>query len=66
MNPKYTRINAISNALNSRTGYLEDRVVLSIIISHERLNLINLQLVDPSNCMNNFDHNMNFKAATGL
>lgn len=63
---KYTRINAISNSLNSRTGYLEDKIVLSIIISQERLNLINLQLVDPSDSMSIFDHNMNFKTATGF
>ncbi|WP_074406085.1 hypothetical protein [Aquimarina megaterium] len=62
----HARINAISNILNTKTGHLEEKPILSVIIPPETINVINLEKIDPSDCMDNFIHNMNFKKTTGF
>lgn len=57
----YVRVNAISKLLNSKTGHMEDKPVLSVIVSSITINTLNLNTIDPSDCMLNFKHNMNFK-----
>jgi hypothetical protein len=63
---KYVRVNAISNILDSRTGHLEKKPILSVIIPPETINLMNLKTIDPSDSMNNFVHNMDFKKVSGF
>jgi hypothetical protein len=63
---KYVRINAISDLLNSQTGYLEKKPVLSVIIPLETINKLSLTNIDPSESMKNFVHNMDFKKLTGF
>ena len=60
------RINAIAKLLNSKTGYIEDKPVLSVIIPPATINSLNLDSIDPSDSMKNFVHNMNFKKTTGF
>ncbi|MGL5348026.1 MAG: hypothetical protein ACRDA3_11800 [Peptostreptococcaceae bacterium] len=38
----------------------------SLRIDREKLNKLNLDLIDPSDSMNNFECNMNFKKTVGL
>lgn len=55
---QYARISAISNILNTQTGFLEEKPILSVIVRPETLNKINLNAIDPSDCMSNFVHAM--------
>ncbi len=63
---KKVRINAVLDILNSNTGYLENKPVLSVIIVPSTLKSLNLNTIDPSDSMNNFVHNMNFNKSTGF
>lgn len=63
---KKVRVNAISDILNSATGHIESKPVLSVIIVPSTLKSLNLNTIDPSNSMSNFVHNMNFNKSTGF
>ncbi|WP_374076077.1 hypothetical protein [Bdellovibrio bacteriovorus] len=59
-------INSMSNVLNTATGNLERQALLSVLIPRGSFQAINLSHVDPSDCMKNFNHNMNYKNTEGL
>jgi hypothetical protein len=59
-------VNAIAEAVNTETGNLEKIVILSVLIPKKTIDTINFDLIDPSDCMNNFICNMNFKKSTGF
>lgn len=63
---KFVVVNAIGNLLNSRTGRVEEQAVVSVAVYPETLQYINFKSIDPSECMNNFIHNMKFSKTTGL
>ena len=63
---EYVRISAMSNVLNTQTGFLEEKPILSVIVRPETLDNINLLTIDPSDCMNNFVHSMKFKKTSGF
>ena len=60
------RVNAISNVLNSKTGYLEEQPIVSVLIPKQTLDKINLESIDPSDSMDNFKHCMQFKKTEGF
>lgn len=59
-------VHSMSDVLNTATGNLERQALLSILIPLESLQSLNLNQIDPSDCMKNFNHNMNFKNTEGL
>ena len=59
-------ITTMSNLLNTQTGYMEKQSILSVFIPKETLCRLNFQMIDPSDSMNNFKHNMNFKKTRGF
>lgn len=63
---EYVRISAMASLLNTQTGFLEEKPILSVIIRPETFNKINLDTIDPSDCMSNFVHTMKFKKASGF
>lgn len=63
---EFVRINAMSELLNSKTGHMEEKPVLSVIIPPETINKLNLDSIDPSDSMQNFVHNMKFVKTTGF
>lgn len=60
------RVNAIAKILNSSTGHLEDKPILSTIMVSETINSLNLETIDPSDSMENFVHNMKFSKVKGF
>ncbi len=60
------RANAVMNAVNTKTGHLEDQIILSAIIPKATLETLNLNNVDPSNSFENFIHNMKFQKTKGF
>ncbi|MCK5055959.1 MAG: hypothetical protein KAT34_04850 [Candidatus Aminicenantes bacterium] len=54
-------IHAIGNLLNSKTGNLEEKTILSAAIPRKTLETFNFDMLDPSDSMDNFVHKMNFK-----
>ena len=59
-------INATDSRLNTETGLYENITILSVQIDKATLNTLNIELVDPSDSMNNFKHNMKFKKTKGF
>lgn len=62
----YARINAIAKIVNTKTGYLEEQPILSVIFPPETIDSLNLEAIDPSDSMQNFVHNMNFSKTKGF
>lgn len=62
----YVVINALDNRLDTTTGINKKEVILSVKIEKEKLYKMNLDLIDPSDSMDNFECNMNFKKLSGL
>ena len=60
------RVNAIGQVLNSETGHLEERPILSVVMVPETINSLNMEAIDPSDSMRNFVHNMKFSKTKGF
>lgn len=63
---KMVIINAVSELLNTQTGYMEVKPVLSVAIPQETLKNLNLEMIDPSDSMGNFVHRMTFRKTKGF
>ncbi len=63
---KTVTITAVDEILNSATGHLEKQPILSVLIPKPTLDKMNLEMIDPSDSMENFVHNMNFKKTKGF
>ena len=59
-------VNAVGNVLNTQTGHMEERPVLSVAIPGDRLEGLNFEMLDPSDSMDNFPHRMVFKKTKGF
>lgn len=59
-------INVVTDVLNRATGIYEESPILSLKAPKETLDKMNFQLVDPSEAMKNFIHNMDYKKTEGL
>jgi len=59
-------VTAVDEVLNSKTGHLEKLPILSVAIPKKSLESLNMQLIDPSDSMDNFIHEMSFKRTTGF
>ena len=59
-------ITSVDDLLNTQTGHLEEQAILSVAIPRSTFEGLNLQLIDPSDAMNNFLHRMNFKKMKGF
>lgn len=59
-------IHAYDEALNTETGHEERRLIVSIKIERAKLNTLNLDNIDCSDAMNNFEHNMRFLKTKGF
>ena len=59
-------VNAKGSVLNSATGNHEEKAIVSVQIEREILEKLNFNLLDPSDSMINFNHNMSFKKASGF
>ena len=59
-------VNAVGSLLNKQTGHLEDTPILSVAIPRKTLDMLNFENLDPSDSLNNFVHNMDFKSGKGF
>jgi hypothetical protein len=59
-------VTAKGNVLNSSTGRIEEKPLLSVLFIRETMDTINFDSIDPSDCMRNFKHNMSFKKSQGM
>lgn len=61
-----TIVTAFGRLLNTETGNMEDQPILSVIIPRDTLKELNFEMVDPSDSMRNFIHNMKFLKTKGF
>lgn len=59
-------VTALSNLLNSKTGYIEEQPILSVAIPRDTILGLNFEMIDPSDSMENFVHNMKFAKTKGF
>jgi len=59
-------VSALETLVNSATGHMEELPVLSAFMPRRTFERLNLDLIDPSDAMKNFVHNMDFKPSTGF
>lgn len=59
-------VTAVDRLLNTKTGHLEETPILSVAVSRETLSGLNLELIDPSDSLENFVHRMDFKKTKGF
>ncbi len=59
-------VHAVDNILNTATGFEEEATVLSVAFDKETLNSLNFNSIDPSDALENFECNMDFKKTQGL
>lgn len=62
----YIVINALDDKLDTSTGQYNKEVLLSVKIDKDKLLDLNMDLIDPSDSMSNFECNMKFKKTSGL
>lgn len=59
-------VTAIGEFLNSQTGNMEEKTVLSAAIPRDTFEKLNFETLDPSDSMSNFLHRMKFKKTQGF
>ena len=59
-------INAKGSILNSSTGNYEEKIIVSVDVERAVLEKLNFNLLDPSDSMENFSHNMSFTKKEGF
>lgn len=59
-------VTCVTSMLNSKTGHQEITPILSVQFVKETFKMLNLKNIDPSDSLENFNHNMNFKRTKGL
>ena len=59
-------LTATDDILNKKTGHIEEQPILSLMAPRQTLESLNMLRIDPSDSMDNFVHNMNFKKTTGF
>ena len=62
----YVIVNVYDNVLNTSTGQLNSEVILSVKIPRSSLNSLNFELLDPSDSLKNFMHEINFSKTKGF
>lgn len=62
----YVVVHAVGNLFDSRTGHEETKTIVSVVITPDKLNQLNLATIDPSDSMKNFHHHMQFSKTNGF
>lgn len=59
-------IHAYDDSLNTATGHKERVLILSVVIDKPTLDGLNLDMIDCSDALSNFPHNMEFRKTKGF
>lgn len=59
-------IHANNKILNTTTGHMEKQCILSVAVSRDTISALNMDLIDPSDSLGNFVHNMSFTKTKGF
>ena len=59
-------VTCMGNILNTHTGHMDEKPILSIAMPRSTVEKLNFETLDPSDALNNFVHNMDFKKGKGF
>jgi len=59
-------VHAVDNMLNTATGFNEEITILSVVFDRDGLSKLNFDLIDPSDALQNFQHNMKYLKTSGF
>lgn len=62
----YVVVNACGNLFDSATGHQGEKTIVSVVITPEKLSVLNFDTLDPSDSMKNFHHQMQFSKSGGF
>lgn len=63
---EFVQVNAKGTLINTATGHFEEQTIVSVKIDRNKLESLNFELLDPSDSMANFIHEMNFSKRDGF
>lgn len=63
---KRVYVHAVGKKVDTRTGHLNEETILSVLFDRDTLENLNFDLIDPSDALTNFRHNMSFAKTTGF
>lgn len=59
-------VHIMDDLLNKKTGHKEQQCIVSVAISRETIANLNMDMIDPSDSLENFVHNMKFMKTKGF
>lgn len=59
-------VTATDDVLDTKTGHIEEQPIVSAFIPRKTIQNLNMSLIDPSDSMVNFNHQMKFKKTQGF
>ena len=59
-------VHAVDNILNTATGHEDEVTLVSVEFGRDQLQSLNMELIDPSDAISNFNNNMKFAKTTGF
>lgn len=59
-------VTGVGDVLNTSSGHMEQRPILSIVVPRATLSTLNFEMLDPSDSMDNFVHRMSFRTTRGF
>ena len=59
-------VTAVEVFVNKQTGHIDNRTILSVFFTRTTMEALNMEQLDPAECMVNFEHRMSFKPSTGF
>ncbi len=59
-------VHAVDDVLNTATGHIDEVTLVSAEFERNKLQALNMQMIDPSDALTGFNHNMKFAKTTGF
>lgn len=59
-------VTATADLLNTQSGHVEEQPILSVAMPRATVERLNMEMLDPSDAMGNFVHNMGFRKTKGF
>ncbi len=59
-------VHAVDEVLNTATGHQDEVTLVSVEFDRNRLQSLNMEMIDPSDAVTGFNHNMKFAKTTGF
>ena len=63
---EFAIVTAFDDMLNSTTGHIDETPIVSVAVARRTMEMLNMELIDPSDSLDNFIHRMKFSKTSGF